>query len=70
MAWLPLGTAATLALFFVFTYLHEPDPRLWIGWSAARIFSPLIPLVTIACVSAAERSGDERTPSGQPSGEA
>jgi len=70
MAWLPLGTAATLALFFVFTYLHEPDPRLWIGWSAARIFAPLIPLVTIAAVSAAERPGDERNPSGQPSGDA
>ena len=69
MAWLPLGTAAALALFFVFTYLHEPDPGLWIGWSAARIFSPLVPLVTLACVSAAEGAGHERIPPGQFVGE-
>ncbi len=48
-ALVPLGTAAVLAAFFVFTYLHRPeDPSLWIAWSAARIFIPIAMLVTVA----------------------
>jgi hypothetical protein len=53
LVWLPVGTAAVLALFFVFTYLHQADATLWIGWSAARIFSPLVPLLAIGSVAAA-----------------
>lgn len=41
---LPLGTSAGLAAFFVFTYLHgEANPEKWIGWSAGRIFSAIVP---------------------------
>ena len=48
-AWLPIGIAAVLAGFFTFTYLHsETDPGVWIGWSAARIFSPLTALLALA----------------------
>jgi hypothetical protein len=48
-ALLPLGVAVTLAGFFTFTYLHsETDPTLWIGWSAARVFSPLTALFALA----------------------
>ncbi len=47
-ALLPIGVAVTLACFYVFTYLHVPDPAEWISWSAARIFSPLIPLLALA----------------------
>jgi hypothetical protein len=47
-AFLPLGVALALSAFLVFTYLHDPNPHLWIGWSAARVFSPLIPLFAIA----------------------
>ena len=39
---LPIGTAAILTAFFLFTYIHRAeDPSLWISWSAPRIFSPL-----------------------------
>ena len=45
----PMGIAFLLAGFFTFTYLHyETDPRLWISWSAARVFSPLAPLLALA----------------------
>ena len=45
----PLGTAAALGAFFVFTYLHRPeDPSLWISWSAARIFTPIAMLLAVA----------------------
>ena len=48
-ALLPIGVAAALAGFFTFTYLHsETDPRVWIGWSAARVFSPLTVLLALA----------------------
>jgi hypothetical protein len=47
---IPLGTAAALAAFFLFTYLHrDEDPTLWISWSAARIFIATAALVSIAC---------------------
>jgi hypothetical protein len=48
-ALVPLGTAAVLTAFFVFTYLHRrEDPSLWIAWSAARIFTPIAMLLTVA----------------------
>ncbi len=48
-ALVPLTTAAVLAAFFVFTYLHRPeDPSLWISWSAARIFTPIAMLLAVA----------------------
>lgn len=51
-AWLPLGVAAALCAFLFFTYLHEdPNTYLWIGWSASRVFSPVIPLVAIAAAT-------------------
>lgn len=53
--WIPLGTAAALAGFFVFTYLHrEEDPALWISWSAARIFIATAALLVIAAACARE----------------
>lgn len=48
---LPLGTALALSGFLVFTYLHVPDPALWIDWSAARVFSPLVPMLSAAAVA-------------------
>ncbi|HVE66011.1 MAG TPA: hypothetical protein VNC59_05480 [Thermoanaerobaculia bacterium] len=51
----PLGVAVALAAFFTFTYLHSgTDPRVWIGWSAARIFSPLTVLFALAAHTAAQ----------------
>jgi hypothetical protein len=50
-ALLPLGTALALAGFLVFTYLHVPEPAHWVDWSAARVFSPLVPLLSLAAVA-------------------
>ena len=50
-ALLPLATALALTGFLVFTYLHVPDPALWIDWSAARVFAPLVPLLSLAVVA-------------------
>ena len=51
-AWIPLGTAAALSGFFVFTYLHRAeDPTLWITWSAPRIFMSVAMLLVIAAAS-------------------
>ena len=48
-AWIPLGTAAALTGFFLFTYLHRAeDPALWISWSAARIFIAVAAMLVIA----------------------
>ena len=48
-ALLPIGVAVALAGFFTFTYLHsETDPRVWIDWSGARVFSPLTALLALA----------------------
>jgi hypothetical protein len=44
----PAGIALVLSLFYVFTYLHGPDPTLWIGWSGGRIFLVVSPLLAIA----------------------
>jgi hypothetical protein len=52
---LPIGTAAILSAFFLFTYIHRAeDPSLWISWSAARIFSPVAMLLSLA-VSLSDR---------------
>lgn len=49
MAALPLGTAAALAGFLVFTYLHlADDPAQWISWSAARVFASIPVLFALA----------------------
>jgi hypothetical protein len=48
-ALIPIGVGVVLAGFFTFTYLHsETDPRVWIEWSAARVFSPLTALLALA----------------------
>jgi hypothetical protein len=63
LAFLPLGTAFSLSAFFVFTYLHgETDPTEWIGWSAIRIFSPVLALLALSSICAALR-GEARRPS-------
>ena len=58
MAAIPLGTAAALVGFLVFTYLHlADDPAQWISWSAARVFAPIPVLFTLAaCCSRGARS--------------
>lgn len=63
-ALLPLGVALALAGFFTFTYLHsETDPRVWIGWSAVRVFSPLTALLALAahCSKPAPAASEEPT---------
>ena len=50
--WLPVGTAAILSTFFLFTYLHDRwmiDE--WILWSAARIFTPVAVLLALTPLS-------------------
>jgi len=48
-AFLPGGVAILLASFLLFTYLTTAgDPTLLIGWSAARVFSPVAGLLTVA----------------------
>jgi hypothetical protein len=58
-ALVPLGTAAVLAAFFLFTYVHrEEDPAQWISWSAARIFMPVAALLVLAgACGATDRAG-------------
>ncbi len=49
---LPIGVSLALSLFFIFTYLHgDQDPHQWIGWSAVRIFSPLVALLAIGSLT-------------------
>jgi hypothetical protein len=56
LAVIPAGTSLLLASFFVFTYLHETSSlRLWIVWSAGRIFSPVAVLLTIAAAARSAR---------------
>jgi hypothetical protein len=60
-ALLPVGVALALIGFFWFTYLHgEPDPTQWIGWSAARVFSPLTFLFALAALCSRPSTRDER----------
>jgi len=68
-ALVPLGTAAVLTAFFVFTYLHRAeDPTLWISWSAARIFSAVAMLLAVAagCADPPSTVRAERTPDSTP----
>ena len=60
---LPIGTAAVMTGFFLFTYIHRSeDPSLWISWSAPRIFSPIAMLFAIAAsLSRARDAGPERS---------
>jgi len=61
-AWLPLGTAAALTGFFLFTYIHRAeDPSMWISWSAARIFSPVAMLLALAATCARDPSAEPAT---------
>lgn len=67
-ALLPLGVAVALAGFFLFTYLHSvADPKQWIGWSAARVFSPLTALFALAAHRS--RTADEVADAGTASGD-
>ena len=64
-AFVPLGTAATLTAFFLFTYLHRAEnPALWISWSAARIFMPVAMLLVVAaaCVAPVSRALESPVP--------
>src|SRR5262249_28031619 len=57
LALLPLAVSLLLAGFFVFTYLHVPDARLWISWSGGRVFSPLLAFLTLAAICRESRPG-------------
>jgi hypothetical protein len=49
--WLPIGVSLFLGLFSVFTYLHgDPDPGVWIIWSAGRVFSTIPAFLVLAAV--------------------
>ena len=48
LALLPVLVSLVLAAFFVFTYLHQRDSALWISWSAGRVLSPVLGLLTVA----------------------
>lgn len=52
----PAAIAAILAGFFVFTYLHGPDPTLWIVWSAGRIFAVVAVLLVLAVTAGQARN--------------
>jgi hypothetical protein len=53
LLWLPVGVSLALCAFSVFTYLHgDPDPSVWISWSAGRILSPVPVLLAIGAVGA------------------
>jgi len=68
LAVIPVGTAALLAGFFIFTYLHgDPNPRLWILWSAGRIYSPVAVLLAIAAAARSARPLSEKSgPTNEP----
>lgn len=64
LARLPLGVAATLIGFLLFTYIHRAeDPSQWISWSAARVFSTVAMLLALAVMPA---GGAEREPRKEP----
>jgi hypothetical protein len=50
LALLPVGVSAALAVFYVFTYLHQEDAGIWIQWSAGRIFAPILAFLVIGSV--------------------
>jgi hypothetical protein len=70
MAAYPLAIAATLSLFFVFTYLHGGlDPSLWISWSAGRIFLVVAALLVLAVTAgAAQGAAENATGEAKPRG--
>lgn len=52
---LPVLMSAVLGTFFVFTYLHgDFDPRLWIDWSAGRIFLTVPILLALSTLPGSE----------------
>ena len=62
-ALVPIGIAVLLVGFVAFTYVHgDIDPRIWIGWSGARVLSPTTALLALA----AWCSRDRRAPSAPP----
>jgi hypothetical protein len=62
--YLPIGVAAALLGFLVFTYLTtESDPRLLIGWSAARTLSPASALLALAAFASRTSEPDRSLPS-------
>lgn len=72
-SWIPLGCAALLSGFFVFTYLHSTYLlEEWIGWSAGRIYTPVAALLALAAMpaTATDRSvaRDRATPARAPGG--
>jgi hypothetical protein len=55
---IPLAAAAGLIAFGLFVYLDRPsDPTAWISWSAARVFSPLAVLFSLAAACARGEPG-------------
>jgi hypothetical protein len=73
-AWIPLGTAALLSGFFVFTYLHSTYLLVeWIGWSAGRIYTPVAALLALAAMPAAATTrsvpSETASPARAPGGE-
>jgi hypothetical protein len=59
-ALLPLGVAAALTGFLLFTYIHRSeDPTLWISWSAARVFSPVAMLLGLAATCRRDGEGED-----------
>jgi len=60
----PMGVAAALLGFLVFTYLTtESDPRLLIGWSAARTLSPVSALLALAAFASRTSEPGRSAPS-------
>jgi hypothetical protein len=61
---LPIGVAAALLGFLVFTFLTtESDPRLLIGWSAARTLSPVSALLALAAFASRTSEPGRSAPS-------
>lgn len=57
-ALLPVGLAAVLAAFYLFTYLHAQDlVREWVTWSAGRVFTPVAVLLALAPLSRDDPNG-------------
>ncbi len=60
----PAAVAATLGVFFLFTYIHLADPTLLIGWSAGRIFMIVSCLLVLAALGATSASASDERRSG------
>jgi hypothetical protein len=64
---IPLGVAAALAGFLLFTYIDRPgDPSQWISWSAPRVLLPLAMLLALAatCLRSDDAGPERGTPAG------